>query len=160
MLERRTRRRPGTGRSRHGSVMIEFAMLLPIFFLFVMFSLDAGRLILVRAQIQDATQQSARAGAQVGGGGADSTGVSRLAFNSQMLIAPGVNPSQVSRFTVTEGRTCSSSQPYVTVRAEYRTPLITPGLGTLIGSLDRSGRGREGEFVITAVSTARCEVSR
>jgi Flp pilus assembly protein TadG len=154
-------RRPNAdNRKRRGSVMIEFAMLLPIFFLFVLFSIDAGRMILVRAQLQDSTQQAARAGAQVAGGGTSSSGPSRTAFFNAVLLAPGITADRVTRFSVVEGSTCSQSQPYVTVETRYRTPLVTPGLGTLIGMLDRSGRGPEGEWSLSAVSTARCEVAR
>lgn len=154
--------RPRAHRRRKASVMVEFAMLLPIFFLFVLFSIDAGRMILLRSQLQDATQQAARAGAQVGGGGSGSSSASATAFYRAIDLAPGMDREEVSSVQVLSGRRCTntSADSFVTVQARYATSLVTPGLGTLIGMLDDSGRGPEGQWQLSATSVARCEVVR
>ncbi len=147
-------RRP---RRRRGSVMIEFALLLPMFLFFIMFSIDAGRLLLLRAELQDATQQAARAGAQVGGASRNGE-VSRAAFNQAIDLAPGLETSKVSVFQIIEGANCTVANPYVSIRTEYNASLVTPGLGAVLRLVSRTAAAPPGTWTLQAVSTSRCEV--
>lgn len=140
---------------RRGSVMIEFALMLPMFLFFVLFSIDAGRLMLMRASLQDATQQAARAGAQVGG--AVQGNVSVLAFDEAIELAPGMNPSRAV-MVVLAGNRCTTSQKYVTVRSTYEAQLATPGLDNLLRMISRGSTGPSGGWTLRATSTARCEI--
>jgi Flp pilus assembly protein TadG len=144
-------------RKRRASVMVEFALLLPMFLFFIMFSIDAGRLMLLRAELQDATQQAARAGAQVGG--ATYTGAaSRHAFDAAIELAPGLDAPKVTNFEVVEGGRCTVGQPYVTIRTEYDASLVTPGLGALLRLVSSNAGTVSSTWQLRAVSTARCEV--
>lgn len=136
--------------------MVEFALLLPMFLFFIVFSIDAGRLMLLRAELQDATQQSARAGAQAGD--ARRGNVSRIAFNEAIELAPGLDQAGIRRFVIAEGSPCITSNPYVTIRTEYNAALVTPGLESLLGLISRGSQSSSGQWVLRAVSTSRCEV--
>lgn len=148
MIRRRTR-------TRRGSVMIEFALMLPMFLFFVLFSIDAGRLMLMRASLQDATQQAARAGAQVGG--ALQNNVSLSAFDEAVELAPGMDPSRAV-IVVLAGNRCTAGQKYVTVRSTYEAQLATPGLVSLLRMISNGSTGPSGGWVLRATSTARCEI--
>ena len=152
------RSRPLLKRRRRGVVMIEFAMILPLFLFLMLFTVDMGRMVLLQAGLQDATQQSARAGAQVGG--ASISNRSRITFDSAIDAAPGLESGRVSRFTINSGGTCSAGQTNVTIDARYSASLITPGLTALLGVFAGQDGQDAGDWSLSATSVARCEVLR
>jgi Flp pilus assembly protein TadG len=142
-------------RKSRASVMVEFALILPLFVFLALFAVEAGRLMLVRAELQDATQQAARAGAQVGGGAVRVSGEvwSVRAFNSALENSSMNLDPATSTFVVVAGSRCSTSDRFVTVRATTTPPpSILPGLYTLIGAANPN-------WSLNATSTALCEVS-
>lgn len=150
---RRPRSSPTT-RPR-ASVMVEFALILPLFLFLALFAFEAGRLMLVRAELQDATQQAARAGAQVGGGTVRVSGEiwSLRAFNSALDNSAMNLNSASATFVVIGGSRCSVSDRFVTVTATIPPPpSIIPGLYAMINVANPN-------WSISATSTALCEVS-
>ena len=142
-------------RKRRGSVMVEFALILPLFVFLSLFAVEAGRLMLVRAELQDATQQAARAGAQVGGGNVRVAGEvwSNRAFVSALDNSSMNLDSGTATFVVVAGGRCSPSDRFVTVRGTIAPPpSILPGLYAMIGAANPN-------WSLTATSTALCEVS-
>lgn len=150
-------------RRRRGSVMIEFALILPLFIFFILFSIDAGRLMLLRAELQDATQQAARAGAQVGGAELNGITPSRDAFDRAVSYAPSLAAERVQGFTILgpTSKKCgtgSVAATHVTIATEYRAQLITPGLGELLDLVTNDVSVPGDGWILRATSTARCEV--
>lgn len=144
-------------RRRRAAVLIEFAMVIPLFLFLAVLAVDAGRWMLLRSELQDATQQAARAGAQVGGGDkivGDGQRWSEYTFH-QALDAYGFSAAGRT-FRVVSGGICEStgSNRYVTVTATYRiTDPLTPGLTSLL-------EGINGESItLRTTSVALCEIT-
>jgi Flp pilus assembly protein TadG len=137
--------------------MLEFMLVLPVFIFFVFFTIDVGRLVLIRAQLQDATQQAARAGAQVGG----NTAVSTAAFGNNLNTAAFIDSSK-ALLTVTNNCNPNNGDTNnlykVRAQSSYTTTLTTPGLGAVFNVVSKSNASTKGSWTLTAVSSARCEV--
>jgi hypothetical protein len=135
--------------------MVEFALILPLFLFLSLFAIEAGRLMLIRAELQDATQQAARSGAQVGGGTVRVAGQiwSRRAFDSALTnSAMNLDPATAS-YVVRAGSRCTPSDRFVTINATIPPPpSIIPGLYAIIDAANPN-------WNISATSTALCEVS-
>jgi uncharacterized membrane protein len=142
---------------RRAAVLIEFVMVLPLFLFLAVLAVDAGRWMLLRSELQDATQQAARAGAQVGGARlvvGDGLGWSEYTFN-QALDAYGFS-ADGRTFAVESGATCNSSgsDRYVTVTATYQVSNpLTPGLTSLLKGVNM------GPITLRATSVALCEIT-
>lgn len=149
--------RAGEVKRRRGSVMIEFALVIPAFLFLIMFSIDMGRAVFYSGVLHDAVQQAARTGAQVGMAGTDRAGPARSAFDRAVDAAPGMSVDRVASFRVVSGTVCGT---YVTIRAEYRMPLVTPGLARLAAMAGGSRQPGFNEVLLGATSVARCEVTR
>lgn len=150
-------------RHRRASLMIEFALILPLFIFFILFSIDAGRLMLLRAELQDATQQAVRAGAQVGGAEFNGFSPSRDAFDRAVSYAPGLEAARVQSFEIlgpptNKCGTGSVATTHVTISTEYRAQLVTPGLGALLDIVTDNVSVPGDGWILRATSTARCEV--
>lgn len=151
-------------RKSRASLMIEFAIILPLFIFFILFSIDAGRLMLLRAELQDATQQAARAGAQVGGAELNGSTPSRSAFNRAIEYSVGLSQDRVVSFTIVEpaSKKCgtgSVSASHVTISSEYSASLVTPGLEALLELATSDVSIPQGGWLLRATSTARCEIA-
>lgn len=162
------RRRSGASRRRRGVDLLEFIFVLPFILFFMMFTFDIGRISLMSGMLHDATNQAARAGAQVGGGclPANSSGAScseatanaaaPQAFRQAMAGKPLIDPAQ-GRMQVTTGALCRTTGPnlFVTVETSYEANLTTPGLPALLNLTVR-----EGPWLLQATAVARCEIVR
>lgn len=137
--------------------MIEFFMILPVFLIFTTLAVDAGRWMLLRSELQDATQQSARAGAQVGG--------AQVAINGSVwaqevfeLSAEGYGFDLDKVSPVYSETTCAPNTPYVQVSATYTvTTFVTPGLWGIL-KIVQPTQMAEG-IKIKATSVALCEIT-
>lgn len=144
-------------RTRRAAVLIEFVMVIPLFLFLAVLAVDAGRWTLLRSELQDATQQAARAGAQVGGGNAlagDGQRWSEYTF-TQALDRLGFSPSGRT-FAVMSGKTCSSvgQDRYVTITTSYQiSNPLTPGLTSLLEGFN------SGPITVRATSVALCEIT-
>jgi len=137
--------------------MIEFFLILPIFLFFTTLAVDAGRWMLLRSELQDATQQSARAGAQVGGAQVMLYGsVWAQDVFEDAIAGYGFDRDKV--IAVYSGTTCAPSTPYVEVSATYTvTTFVTPGLRGILKTI-QPGQMAEG-ITIKAASVALCEIT-
>jgi uncharacterized membrane protein len=152
-------------RKRRGSVMIEFALLLPLFLFLILFSVDAGLMFLVKSELQDATQQAVRAGAQVGGAGLLCSDPGKTAFTTSVngsvtLKAAGFEGGDPCSGISFDASICTDtpSGMYVSATTTYSHHLITPGLGSLLELATGTSNNLPGQFTMTANSSARCEV--
>jgi Flp pilus assembly protein TadG len=143
-------------RWRRGAQMLEFAMLLPIFVLLIVFTFDMGRLVLTTVALQDAVQTAARAGAQVGGADIGGLRSSERAFQETVAAAPALDPAKVLSTSTPNGARCTiaGSSRFVAYSAEYDFSFLTPGLYQLVSA------AMPGDFSIAATGVSRCEVVR
>lgn len=135
-------------------VFIEFAMIFPLFLFLSLLAVDTGRWVLVRAELQDATQQAARAGAQTGGASVVVRGgpASQYTFN-QALDNYGFG-QETREFKVVAGSFCSEVDRYVTVSGSFQAPKpITLGLMSFLEIV------YSGPPTLTATSVALCEIT-
>lgn len=82
-------------RKTRGTVLLEFALIMPFVFIFIAMMVDVARIYLVRNAAQDAAFASARAGAQVGYWGAlditegPSIQAAQDAYNASLVARQG-----------------------------------------------------------------------
>jgi len=173
----RKRKRQLVARKRRGVEFLEFAIVLPIFIIFLLFTVDMARLAILQAGLQDATQQLARGGAQIGGWGgrcpnATTTchGVPVAAFQNDVTNMPlGATSSigSILSWTTTAdgtpasgqgpvaGTWCGPNAPYVVAYTTYNphdffiTPLLNDTLHLLVPG-----------WHLSAHAVARCEIAR
>lgn len=156
-----------TRRSK-ASVMLEFALILPLALAIMLFTVDMGRLVLLSTGLHDSAAVAARAGARQGLVGTDSSGPAFNAFTEASQVVPGL---ATSTFEVNSPRTipaggggnfwCTPNDQYVRVTGKADISFITPGLGALlsmVGSVDPSSV--PSSVSISSTGVARCEVIR
>jgi hypothetical protein len=142
-------------RRRRAVEFIEFAILLPFFVFFITFAIDMGRLTMLQASVQDATQQVARAGAQNGGWdfvdptlcpGAvgQCTGTPLTLLTGDVKQTPYGNLlifKSLTSYVSNDGSTyggafcVNNAYPYVVVHSQYDAShiFLTPGLYQFLG---------------------------
>lgn len=157
------------GRSR-ATVMLEFALILPVALAIMLFAVDMGRLVLLSTGLHDATAVSARAGARQGYIGTSTKGPVKDAFAEASKVVPGLETSitgliiQSPRTTFSSGaRTgawCTQSDIMVKVTANADIQFITPGLGSLLTMMTGNDSKLPGAVNISSTGVARCEVAR
>jgi Flp pilus assembly protein TadG len=150
--------RSRTQRTRKpGTVLLEFALVLPLFIFFTLFSLDMGRMALVNGALSDAAYISARSGAQLGVATASATQSSFTAAAASIPSAGGSTP----RVTVIKGN-CTNASPYIVVEAEKDVSFITPGLSSLLNIFAANGGSVDTTqaWTLKAKGTVLCEVIR
>ena len=156
----RRHRHAGRTTRRRGVALLEFSMLMPIMFLFLLLILDTGRALLIRSVTQDAAFAAARSISDVGALTAGDRDVFTQAV-AQMPIAgditvvyfrSGMGPAGISAGGASANR-CSIANPYVYVKTIVTVPLFTPMLGYVLGS------GQSG-WAISSSAVARCAVAR
>ena len=140
--------------------MLEFALMLPFFLLFVLFSLNMGVIITTQMSVQYATYVGARSGAQIGGGNLSGARTSERAIN-QILDDMPATRSRDATVQILTGATCRNNTTHrnVTVRTTYNARLVTPGLGALL-RLTGSDDASSVNWTLRTTALARCEVVR
>ncbi|HEX7976774.1 MAG TPA: TadE/TadG family type IV pilus assembly protein [Anaerolineales bacterium] len=114
-------------RRERGQELVEYALLLPIFLLLLMVLLDMGRAIYYYSTVQNAARAGARYGIVHTN---DTAGVAAAARQ----IAVGLDPANFTVTVVWDITPAGSIPDTVNVRVAYHFDIITPIIGTLIGS--------------------------
>lgn len=147
-------------RGRRATVLIEFMMILPLFLFLTLFAVDMGRMILVAGAMNDAAYVSARAGAQRGAAGDPQTGASRTAFERAVSAIPGASSTENTEFRIVQG-SCTNENSYIVIEVVQEVDFITPGLGSLLGMVDRSEGSDIGRsWALHSRGAVLCEVVR
>jgi Flp pilus assembly protein TadG len=145
-------------RLRTAQALLEFVILLPFLIFIMVFTVDLGRLIFTGNALQDAVYASARTGAQAGGAcvTACPNSSAQQTFNHVIAGIPTSSPPAGVTWSVVNGSLCSATgaNSNVTVKGTYPINFITPGLGTVLKGFFNNVP------TISAIGTARCEVSR
>jgi Flp pilus assembly protein TadG len=116
-------------------VLLEFMMIAPLFLFLCLFAIDMGRLIVVSGAMSDSAYVAARSGAQRGDALVDDN--AERAFRRSLEAVPLLgNATSPAEFSVIQPR-CTSANSYIVVEASQEVPLITPGLGQLLGVFQR-----------------------
>lgn len=149
--------RPAQRRRRRGTVMLEFALLLPLFMFLVLFTVDVGRLTFYMGALNDATYLSARAASQYGSTGPANSGISATAFRRAIEAVPGMaNGSE--RIQIVGTGVCTDATSFIDIDGTYRYRFLTPGLSEL-ARLSSQYDTRSG-WQISASASVRCEIVR
>jgi Flp pilus assembly protein TadG len=150
-----------TTRKRRGATLLEFAMVLPLILVLIMFAVDMGRMAMLSGALADATGVAARRAAQYGAAGNPTTGPARQAFDQQIVLVPGlsqgVDAAGTQAFTVevtsTSGQICTVDKPYVRITGRADVRFITPGVYTMLSAFKGDG------LMLRYTAVARCEVA-
>ena len=138
-------------RKTRGTVLLEFALIMPFVFIFIAMMVDVARIYLVRNAAQDAAFASARAGAQVGYWGAldvtegPSKQAAQEAFNASLVARQGW--ADIGNVT---SDPCSPANGFdFTTTVPYSINPILPSLAGLPSTLN-----------LQTVGVSRCEIVR
>lgn len=144
----------GLGPKTRGATAVEFALVVPVFLLILLFMVDAGRMLFVQASIQDAAHQGARASAI----GATTTEVVQL---TQDLAAAAIAMAASTQTEVDVNILLECPNPYdaaaldrTTVQTSLEFSFFTP-IG-LIQQFD-PGSTRPGTVTLTQEAQWLCE---
>jgi Flp pilus assembly protein TadG len=100
------RRRHTARRRRSGAVIVEFAICVPILFLFFFAALEFSRVNMIRQTIENATYEGSRRGIVPGATAADCRTAAQLVLNTvatnnaQITVTPNVITPETSQITV------------------------------------------------------------
>ena len=137
-------------------------MIAPLFLFLCLFAIDMGRLIVVSGALNDSAYVAARSGAQRGD--AFVADNAEKAFENAITAVPLLgNSTTPASFSILQGR-CTSTNSYIVVEARKEVPLITPGLGPLLGVFQ--GDGGPGALApgrawdVTSRGSVLCEIVR
>lgn len=105
------------GNDRRGAALVEFAMVAPIFLLFVVGSIELGRALVVQEALTNASREGARVGTLDGASTSDVTSAvnSYLTAVSISGAATAVSPSDPGTAAAGTEVTVSVSVPYASV---------------------------------------------
>lgn len=117
----RTRQQARRTRERRGTALVEFAMVAPVFFLFMVGAIEFGRAIMVQEVLTDASREGARVGIL------DNSQTSDVdAAANAYLSAMKVSGATVSVSPQNPGNTPSGTQVTVTVSIPYKSVSWVP----------------------------------
>lgn len=146
MLSPRRRNR----RRTKGTVLLEFALVMPFFLMFFIIMVDISRVMFTQNTAQDAAFAAARAGAQIGAG--DSAVQAQAVSAAQSAFQNSLGPRQGwfnGSMEVIDN--CSDiADPYFTARVEYEVQPIFLGLFGLFNNT----------FYLDTDGVSRCEIVR
>lgn len=141
---------------RRATVLIEFVMVLPMFFYLTLFTLDVGRLAVAHTMLSDATYIGARSAAQYGRVYTTQGNVVQIAFENALRDMPGMDPAKASS-SVTGTTVCragAGNSPYITVVGTYDMTFSTPGLQAVLDAANGGG------YLVRTKASVLCEVAR
>jgi Flp pilus assembly protein TadG len=139
---------------RRATVLLEFVMIMPLFMMLTMFSLDMGRIMVISGALNDATYVGARSAAQYGAVNIGGVNVVERAFRNAVDDIPGIDPTKATVVvTAPSSGVCRGTDVYIDARATYNMRLVTPWVDNL---LDLFGR----TWTIRTNATVLCEVVR
>lgn len=117
----RTKHRIRRSHDRRGTALVEFAMVAPVFFLFMVGAIEFGRAIMVQEVLTDASREGARVGIL---DGSQTTDVDN-AVNAY-LTAMSVTGATISVSPTNPGTQPSGTQVTVTVSVPYNAVSWVP----------------------------------
>jgi Flp pilus assembly protein TadG len=162
---RRAHRGPLTRRSKRGTVMLEFALILPFFLFLVFFTVDMGRMTVLSGILSDSAYVAARSGAQRGGANINGDQNVIRTFERVQTNIPDLGADDPAQITIVNG-TCSSTtgaNSYIVVDVTKDVDFITPGLGALLnmaGGGDGTGGPELSTWTLSSRGTVLCEIVR
>lgn len=170
--------KPVRKKERRGSLLLEFALVLPLILALMVVSVDLGRLVLAQTTLQDAVSVAARAGARQGYAGQVPQGalcasgsltgnpsydafcesfrygaLGGYTLASFRIESPSASGGSNGPRYCTRG-TASASDLFVTTKATANMAFITPLLREVITRNSSEGA------VLSATAVARCENAR
>ena len=149
--------------SHDGQSLVEFALILPIFFLLLFGILDFGRAVYAYHTLNSAAREGARVAmvdqtithiedAVVSHAVALDVDASDVTLDWRTAFAPDAVNSCAGYLGTTDSVTC-----LVTVNVEYTYGAITPLIGNIVGEIDLVGESRMTvEFACQEPSTPSC----
>lgn len=153
-----SRRTPASRRTRtrrRGAILLEFMMVLPMFLLLMVLTVDLGHLMFVYGATEDATYSAARAAAQAGGA---STGQAQTRFNTSIASLPAINAS-ASSLNLIDGE--CRIDPIIKVEGSVTIKTITPGLDALFTLVSgKSATTGLNGFTVKTQAIVLCEVTQ
>lgn len=117
----RTKHQNRRGRERRGAALVEFAMVAPVFFLFMVGAIEFGRAIMVQEVLTDASREGARVGILDG-----STTSDVAAAANSYLSAMSISGTTVTVSPLNPGSSPSGTQVTVTVSVPYNSVTWVP----------------------------------
>ncbi len=144
--------RPRIGRSARGNTLIEFALVLPLFMLFVLGTFEFAHLFYVQLTLQSAVREATRV-ATVGGTLPDPANPGQQLSRAQSIVArvqaaaPGLDvvPGDVTILGPGGAGDPGGPGDLVTIRVEYDIPILTP----IVGAMFPGGSHRVSMSMIT-----------
>lgn len=132
------------------TVLFEFALIMPFFFIFIAIMVDVSRIMITQNAAQDAAFSAARAGAQIGAGDALITEQARAAADSAFSTSLAARQGWVETPFLNVTDNCSNpNDPYFSVTLDYSIRPILPSLAGLNSTL-----------YLQTGATSRCEIVR
>jgi Flp pilus assembly protein TadG len=130
--------------------MLEFALIMPFFFIFMAFIVDVSRVMIIQNTAQDAAFAAARAGAQIGGGTTQATDAGIRAADFAFNDSLGARTGWITASSLSIVETCDTSPNLnFTVTVDY-------GIQTLFASL----AGLDQYISLQTSGVSRCEIVR
>lgn len=117
----RTKHHIRQARERRGAALVEFAMVAPVFFLFMVGAIEFGRAIMVQEVLTDASREGARVGILDG-----STTSEVTAAANSYLSAMNVSGATVTVSPQNPGSSPSGTQVTVAVSVPYNSVTWVP----------------------------------
>ncbi|HEX5443045.1 MAG TPA: TadE/TadG family type IV pilus assembly protein [Pirellulales bacterium] len=118
----RTRHQVRRARERRGTALVEFAMVAPVFFLFMVGAIEFGRAIMVQEVLTDASREGARIGSVDGTQASDATAAANAYLSAMTISGATVSVSPANLGSSTP----SGTQVTVTVSISYRSVSWVP----------------------------------
>ena len=110
--------------SQSGQSLVEFALILPVFILFIMGIIDMGRLVYTYSALHNAVREGARYGV------IDS---SRTALQIQNVVEDTAVGLDTSKLAVTSNTVAGTGHSTLSVNAQYQFAAATPVINAFAG---------------------------
>ena len=127
--EGRHRRRVARGCERRGAALVEFAMVAPVFFLFLVGAVEFGRAIMVQEALTNASREGARVATLDGSLDSDVSNAANDYLNCMGIAGATVTPSPHN-----PGLTSAGTEVSVTVSIPYMSVTWVPSPWFLKGA--------------------------
>jgi hypothetical protein len=115
-------------RTVRGQAIVEFALVVPVFLLFLFGTFDVARAYVAYTAAASCAREAARSGAMYVG----QQGWDTLAKQACLNLAVGIDPQALS-ISVAQTTIDASLLPWVRADVTYTFHSITPGIATLLG---------------------------
>ena len=127
-----------------GQALVEFAVVAPIVFLFILGLFDAGRMVFINNELSEAAREGARWGAVQGRAASEADGDDTAvtdAVGSHIVMAPAPSISLSCTDLGPGGGTCRSGD-LLTISVSSSVSPITPFIGDILGPLELTSQAQ------------------